>query len=410
MARCPATYRTGTVLRQEGNDGAYLSLAMNKCDAAGENLFAATHGTRATIYDDRHCGKHMALVMQYTHEKELDLAAWVPTDGATDAPLGDHRLAVTGPDDHNVYVISVAETRVVSLLENGKARVRHMAGAPGIPNVLFAALVDGSLKAFDVNTEAELAVCPDATARHFAIWAPASADVPPAMLVADGKGLKVCALRDAFPPLFAEEGDAVGAKRKRASANPLVVEDLRLRDVQLQDREGAPRKAEPFEVVHALNATSFLTLSSRTKRVVVWDWLEDGDAANPWLSATARVRCEFQAAGFGSGGFGTKGSYATRWGFGTTSDGRLLSCAAPGGSATVVDLATGKVLNRLEHPMARVGYNKECFGAVMSDDARSVICSCGDGFLFRHEACDVPAAPENEDGEAPEGARAEAAA
>ena len=410
-----AKLRTGTILRQEGSSDAIVHAAFCQCDAStgGANLFATVGGNKATVYDDRHFGRHLGLVMQYenvqteyTKGGELDLCCWIPTpSSATDAPLGDHRLAVTGPKDKSIQVISLVETRVVSLLENTEKRVVHMQGINAAPDVLFACLSSGELKAYDINTESCIMQCPKAGVETFGVWAPLSEDGKlehePVMLVAPSKGgLFIWKLAESLPFVKgqSDKSGAVGSKRKQrtdeaanTSEEPKTFSDglpaEHMTEVEFQSTDGAQIKSQAFSVVHPLNATSFLTLDDKGRKAIVWDWLlaDENPSGSAYLSRVARMRYAPINASVPRISGGTDAS--TRWGYSTTSDGNLL-CSAFNSTAYVHDLTTGERAMTLQHPTERLGKLPNCFVSLIADDARSVICSAGPGILFRHEAWD----------------------
>ena len=166
-----------------------------------------------------------------------------------------------------------------------------MQGINAAPDVLFACLSSGELKAYDINTESCIMQCPKAGVETFGVWAPLSEDGKlehePVMLVAPSKGgLFVWKLAESLPFVKgqSDKSGAVGSKRKQrtdeaanTSEEPKTFSDglpaEHMTEVEFQSTDGAQIKSQAFSVVHPLNATSFLTLDDKGRKAIVWDWL-----------------------------------------------------------------------------------------------------------------------------------------
>ena len=192
-AQAPSVPRTRVEVRavvRESHNQPVVCVAYNRTAAAAgsgrdvdgeplgefENLFATVGSDQATIYDGRHFGKHVALVVHYAQPRRegseescgasLTTCAWLDGRALEEEhqrhPNGDALLAV-GDEDGRILIISVSEAAVTRALPpdptadgacGHACAVTHLAAHPTRPYLLLSlSQRDGIAKLWDVRHE-----------------------------------------------------------------------------------------------------------------------------------------------------------------------------------------------------------------------------------------------------------------
>ena len=173
-----------TVVRESHNDEirkiVYNRNLCGRGDAPteGNNLFATVGGNRATIYNGRHFGEYVGLVVHYAHENEdtkapiaLRTCAWLDARNHTNHPKGDAHLAIADAEGA-IYVISATDSAVTHKLEGHAKGVVQLATCPCHSGHLLSLAKDGMVKLWSVYEEKCLATYEVGNGIQSLAWSP----------------------------------------------------------------------------------------------------------------------------------------------------------------------------------------------------------------------------------------------
>mmetsp|Transcript_14508 Transcript_14508/g.34437 ORF Transcript_14508/g.34437 Transcript_14508/m.34437 type:complete len:419 (+) Transcript_14508:379-1635(+) len=351
-----------TVVKESHNSPVNCLSFNHVNELADARLFATVGKDQATIYDNMHMGDYIGVVVhfhnvatEFARGGELGVCAWVNADGWRPHPHGDLILAVAG-DDHNISIISVVESCVISLLEEHTSRVIGLCSCADQPAALASLSEDGEVRVWDVAAGAVVgrARCPGASSiclspdAAFAVVGTRSGAVK--VLCADGGAA-------------AEDGG--GRKRK---GSPSAPRELAARPLAAEGGGGCHKDA--VDCLELL-ADGRLVSKSVDGQCHVWDLSEPRCIASWRVPSCSREH--FSKFGIDIGG-------------------RFLAVGNSVGDLYIYDTLSG---DRLSHyPPMKVHAPVKAVG--VSPNCRHVLLVMGNGFIFRYQY--LPPAPSDSDG------------
>ncbi|WZN64160.1 WD_REPEATS_REGION domain-containing protein [Chloropicon roscoffensis] len=342
-----------TVVRESHNEPITRVLFNRTKAGNSSNLFATVGGNQCTVYDSRHFGAFVGMVVHYVHpegEGELTCLAWSELGGQSAHPKGDEEVAV-GTSAGDVLVISVVEAAVTKKLVGHAKPVTHVASSAARPGRLLTLSRDGTARLWSVSEERCLAVFEVGAATSSIAWSPSGG-----WFVA---GTSSGALQQWFVPESLEEG------QQEAYVKKVAGESFR----KLQQEGGAGLHREEIDCVvfagRGFAGRQRVVTKSVDGRISAWDAPDASDAND---QVTQR------------GSWKVPGSIKCYSRLDATSDGAYIACGNSGGQVFVYDARGGDCVAKLEPHRLR----QEVTCCAISDDHQDVISTLGDGYLFRY--------------------------
>mmetsp|Transcript_2408 Transcript_2408/g.7216 ORF Transcript_2408/g.7216 Transcript_2408/m.7216 type:complete len:406 (-) Transcript_2408:1578-2795(-) len=348
-----ADLKLKTVVK-ESHVSPVTAMAFNQVDPECSNLVATIGGNQATVYDGMHMGGNVDIVTHFVNTRtehsrsvlrDLHSCAWIAADLWTGHEYGDACLAVAGLDE-GIHVISVAESRVIRLLQgrmsdDGRREFKDgavisLAACRAVPRMLASLSRDGALCTWDVPA----GICTSLSLSRGSLLA-----------MHPGGDCLVTGGRRGALELWTIPEQLTGEPKRTPSAEPAL--ELGSDGRQLSGGGHS-------EAIDGLVFLGVQRLASRSVDGVlcVWDW-EERSLLTSWRIPSHGPGCGLSA----------------------TSDGDFLCAGNARGTAFVFDACTGSRLvalasEKVQAPVA---------ACAISDDCCYVMAAAGNGFVLRYE-------------------------
>ncbi|QDZ20521.1 WD repeat domain-containing protein [Chloropicon primus] len=349
-----------TVLR-ESHNRVIRKVAYNRTGApfsreadpleSSANLFATVGGNQCTVYDGRHFGEYMGLVVHYVHQgedggagAELTSCAWTDARGQTNHPRGDDHVVV-GTSDGEILVISVVEAAVTRKLVGHKREVFQLATSASCPGRLLSLSRDGTVKLWSTYEERCLCTYKVGAQTSSIAWSPDGAW----FLTGSAGGV----LYRWFVGPHGGDEERVVEKKAAGSFEKLAVEGVDHKD-----------QVDSVTFVGGDGGLRAMT-KSVDGRIFLWQAPGAEDPAD----GGSRIKA-----------WRVPGSVKCYSDLDVTGDGMYFTVGNSSGQVLVFETGESDCVAKLEPHRVR----EQVTSCAVSDDHEDVIATLGDGYLFRY--------------------------